>query len=280
MTDKTFKALEYITALDEETQEAAETFLTTEAEAARAFSDAIAHLAFVVTEASIPKDRRYIALAAYASRVIQHALGAYRLVQMGNTISAEVVERATLEAAFAVGALANEENFEDGRDFYLRLLYKSTLGRLKPLQEFIESNVTLSTEDQARGEQTVAELHAQLDLLKDHQLRKTSALAQAANMGDYYKREYASQSRVFHSDLEVVIADHVFAEGSEIRVSGVKISHAEATLRIANLVAALMETANALTKALKITVPEVEAARFDSIAAFYGKTLEAAAKRG
>jgi len=276
MAQENFLVEEYLTHLDATAGKAAATFSANETGASRAFSNALAHLAWALTAKPIPKDRRHIAVAAYASRVMQHAYGAYRLVQSGNTISAEVVVRAAFEAAFSAGALANDENFADGQDFYLRLLFKSTLGRLKPLQDFLASAGSLSGKDRAAGERKVAELQAVLDDLKAHQLSKTAAVAKAAKMEDYYGREYASQSRVFHSDLEVVLQDHVLMTEREVRVAGVQLVPAGAELLIAHLIAVLMETATALTALLQIDLTDDEKARLSEIAAFYGNTLTAA----
>jgi hypothetical protein len=276
MTQKDRPVEEYLTQLDAMAGKATAAFSANESGASGAFSKALAHLAWVLTAKPIPKDRRHIAVTAYASRVMQHAYGAYRLIQSGNTISAEVVVRAAFEAAFSAGALANDENFAGGQDFYLRLLFKSTLGRLKPLKDFLASADSLSGEDRAAGEQKVAELQGRLDELKAHQLSKTAAVAKAAKMEDYYGREYASQSRVFHSDLEVVLQDHVLVTESEVRVAGVQLVPAGAELLIAHLIAVLMETATTLTALLQIDLSDDEKSRFSEIAEFYGNTLTAA----
>lgn len=266
----------YLAYLDATAAKAAASFSANEANAIRAFSNALAHLAWVLTAKPIPKHRRHIAAAAYASRVMQHAFGAYRLLEIGNAISAEVMIRAALEAAFSAGALANDENFAGDQDFYLRLLFKSTLGKLKPLQEFLASASSLSAEDRAAGERKVAELQAQLETLKVHQLSKTAAVAKAANMEDHYGREYASQSRVFHSDLEVVLQDHVAMTGGEVRVVGVQFSSAEAQLCIAHLIDVVMETASSLATLLQIDLTEGEKVRSSDLAEYYGHALAAA----
>lgn len=269
----------YLDQLNATATRVAASFFANEAIAIHAFSNALAHLAWVLTAKPIPKGRRHIAAAAYASRLMQHAYGAYKLLESGNAIGAEVMLRASLEAAFSAGALANEENFAGDKDFYLRLQFKSTLGTLKPLQDFLESTGSLNAVARAAGERRVLELQAQLKTLEAHQLSKTAAVAKAANMEDYYGREYASQSRVLHSDLEVVLRDHVAMTGDEVSVIGVRLGSAEAQLCIAHLVAFLMETATSLATLLQVDLTEGEKARSKELAEFYGRTLETAAQK-
>lgn len=248
-------------------------FDVNEAESAAALSSAFAHLAWALTAAPIPKQRRHIAAAAFASRVMQHAFGTYSLIRAGNAASADVVLRSALEAAFAVGGLSNDGNFNDNEDFYLRLLFKSNLGKLKPLEDFLETADTLSAEIRMKLEQRVSKLKTELEKLKPHQMSKTIAVAKAAGMEDFYRREYASFAQVSHSDIETVVNAHVFSKGDDVGLSGVVFSHDDVRVQVAHLIAILMETATAMARLLKFEVPEAEGQRIAQAQTFYGRTL-------
>lgn len=261
-------------SLDAKASEIEATFEKAEADGIAALRIALDHLRWALTTKPIPKHRRHITAVAYSSRVMHHTHGAYRLGRAGNTISAEIVSRAALEAAFVVGAMANDDNFSGENDFYLRLLFKSTLAKKKTLEGFLDTADHLDTNERDRCLQEIAALQAELGQLESHQMSKTSAIAKAAGMEDYYAREYASQSRTLHSDLEVVIEDHVETRQGDLVVRGIVFDISDAKFQIATLIAAVMETATSIAQLLDLEIPEAELRRTEKAKAFYRDALQ------
>jgi len=266
--------LSFLNDLEAKSSEAARTFERKEVDSISALRKAFGHLAWVLTAKPIPKQRRYIAAAAFASRVMQHTFAAYSLIRGGNAASADVVLRSALEAAFAVGGLSNDDNFNGEEDFYLRLLFKSTLGKAKPIEDYLKTADTLNFNMRKKLEQCLSDLQKELAKLKPHQMSKTIAVAKAAKMEDFYQREYASLAKVSHSDIETVVNEHVAIKDNDIGVRGVLFSHDDARIQIAHIVAVIMETATAMDRLLKLKVPEHERLRVAEIQSFYGEALQ------
>lgn len=242
-------------------------------DSARAIGDAIEHLGFVLSHASVPKDRRHIAAAAYGGRVLQHGYAAYRLLKMGDIPSAEVVLRSALEATFALGGLANPSNFEGGKDFFLRLRYKSISTSLRALKNYIRSETSLIEPARTKLKARQEALEKSERELKQHAMTKTSEVAEAAGMADFYRKEYAFQSQSSHADVEAVIQKHVSIEGEEIHVSGMALSHDGANAMSAHLVLILMETSSAVADLFDVELPKIEQERSQSLAEFYERAI-------
>lgn len=266
----------FLRDLESSSSKTCQSFERDEVESRAALNHAFGHLAWALTAAPIPKQRRYLAAAALAGRVMQHAFGAYSLIRAGNTASADVVLRSALEASFAVGGLSNDDNFNDSDDFYLRLLFKSTLGKAKPIEDFLRAASTLRPDMRLKLEQRLSDLKGELDKLKPHQMSKTVAVAKAAGMEDFYQREYASLAQVSHSDIETVVKAHVFMKDDEVRVRGVVFALTDACVHIAHLAAVLMETATAIIRLLRLEIPGDERLRIEQVRKFYGETLQRA----
>ena len=267
----------YLEYLDEKASQLAASFASKHPSCATAVANAFAHLTWVLTQTSIPCHRRPITAVAYASRVLQHAHGAYPLLRTGNRASAETVMRAALEAAFVVGGLANSENFEGDKDFYSRLLYKSTYASWQPIEAFLRSATSLGAEDRERLEARQRALRSKLDELEPHRMSKVLALAQAAQMEDLYQREYAWQSRASHSDLEEVLNTHTHVdEDKHVGVRAAVFDDTDAPGTAAHIVSVLMETATALARLFEVRMPEQEQKRVESVAVFYGEALQGA----
>lgn len=250
---------------DAKSAEVLASFVKDETESMAAIDSALEHLAWVLSVKSIPKDPRFIAAAAYASRVMQHVFGARDLLRSGNAASSEVVLRAALEATFSVGALANGDNFLDGNNYYLRLLFKSTMAKKKALSAFIDDSKTLSDEQMKECLEELAILDARLVELRPHQLSKTSRVAIDARMESLYVREYASQSRASHSDLETIVDSHVKINGNNVRVNAIVLSLENVRSQAAQLIVIAMETAMAMTHLLRIDIPNAERSRIAAL---------------
>jgi len=230
------------------------------------FRKAFAHLTWTITHVEIHQHRRQITAAALTSRVLQHAHAVHGLIRTGNTPSAEVVMRSMLESIFAVAALARDENFEEGNDLFLRLRYKAEYSDARNIKKFLGSSQTLALSARQVMEQRLLKREAWLKANSQYKMKSVADLAAAADMFDFYEREYALQSKTTHSDLDGVLNAHANFRSGKVALTAVIPSHESAVALTAQVVNALMVTATALANLFDLKYPPEEVGRREDIA--------------
>jgi Family of unknown function (DUF5677) len=252
---------EYLNALHKRTEQLSAEFSRRHADSDFVIQQAFDHLVWSITHVQIRPHRRQIAAAALTSRILQQTHAAYLLLRDGHSPSAAVILRSILESVFAVVALARDVNFEEGRDFFLRLRYKTKHADAQGIKKFLSTANSLTEERRKVLTEKQSDDGKWMTEHKQHAMTTVREVALAADMLDCYAREYAWQSKPTHSDIDEVVNAHVTEENGTIKFVAAVVAHAQAPELAAQIATILMDTASALTHMFGLELPPEEAQR-------------------
>lgn len=267
----------YLKYLDERTAQMSAEFVVRHAACEKVIQQAFEHLAWTITHVAIHEHRRQITAAALTSRILQQTHAAHVLLRGGNLSSAAVILRSLLESVFAVAALARDSNFEDGRDFFMRLRFKTAHADRQALRKFLSAATSLSDEQRSVLVEKQADLEKWMAEHKQHATKTVREVAEAAEMIDFYEKEYAWQSKPTHSDIEDVVNKHVAMKDGKVTLVAAVITHDEVPALTAQLVTMLMDTAVAVATLFGLKFPKEELERQSEVARAVGRLFENAA---
>lgn len=264
--------------LDNNSRKLAATFAANNPDCEQAMRDAFGQFTSGMQASSVNStDRTQISAMAFACRLLQVSYGAFEAIKTGNITGARILYRSALEALFALAGFANPKNFESGRDFYMRMLFKTKHSQLQALKRFLNSSTSLSPELSMKGEAKTKALEQELSNIKQHQLTQVRDVADAAGMLDLYAREYAYHSSPTHADMEDVVNAHTSIRDGKISINGLSVGHGEAKEACVHLVLLLMEGTIALERLFSISVSAEQEAVRQRLSIFYGNFLTASA---
>ena len=249
------------------------------ATAEHAITAALDHFAaiFAASNQSLnTTDRRHLGAIACASHVLQLCYGSLELMRMGQMGSATILARTALESEFALFGFVDDQLFENGNDFFMRLRYKAIHAAMKDKQRYLKANTKLSPEGQTKIQAAIDHDAKFLEQNKAHRLTTVRDLAALADREDAYIREYAFFSRDTHADLDGMVNGHLALKNGKTHINAVVFDQSKADEVGAHLVAILMDSAAALGTLFQVEETEAQKEASERLGQFYGEAMRRA----
>lgn len=161
----------------------------------------------------------------------------------------------------------------------MRLRYKTVNADRQAIKKFLSTAISLNEEQRKTMAEKQASLEKWMAEHKQHAMTTVLDVAEAADMLDFYSREYAWQSKPTHSDIEDVVNTHVTEKDGKIKLVAVVASHALVPELAVQLVTMLMETAVVLVNMFGLELPQEEVERQSEIAGLVDELFQRAAAK-